>query len=213
MNHRNVLWLTALVFSLAGWSLWAAEEIRPTRIQQAGLEAKTTDAPATGSQEEMQETLRKLDVQAAELSLQLYELDLQKIDDLNNKMPGLYSKAETDRFRTSVAMAKERVKAARERVEGKDTKAIVGVGEALLQNAKDNYERDIAANRRLPTAVKQIDIDRDRVSVEMAKVNVAKAKLVTQLDSPISILNWEIDVLRDEVRQLRWRITAITSRR
>ena len=75
------------------------------------------------------------------------------------------------------------------------------------------YERDMAANRRLPTAVKPVDVERDRVSVDMAKVNLEKAKLVTQLDSPIAIVNWELDVLRDEVRQLRWRITAITSRR
>ena len=78
---------------------------------------------------------------------------------------------------------------------------------------QETYERDMAANRQLSTAVKPVDINRDRVSVEMAKVNLAKAKLVEQLDSPIAVVNWELDVLRDEVRQLRWRITAITSPR
>ncbi len=81
----------------------------------------------------------------------------------------------------------------------------------LLQNAEDTYERDMAANRQLSTAIKPVDVERDRVSVEMAKVNLAKAKLVDQLDSPIAVVNWELDVLRDEVRQLRWRITAITT--
>ena len=61
--------------------------------------------------------------------------------------------------------------------------------------------------------MKPVDVERDRVSVEMAKVNLAKAKVVDQLDSPIAVINWEIEVLRDEVRQLRWLITAITSRR
>jgi outer membrane murein-binding lipoprotein Lpp len=161
----------------------------------------------------LEATLRRLDVQSAELSLRLYELDLQKIDDINKQMAGLYSNAEVDRFRANVEMAKQRVKAARERADGKRGNAIVGVGQTILQSAQDTYARDMAANRQLSSAIKPVDVERDRVSVEMAKVNLDKAKLVDQLDSPIAIVNWELDVLRDEVRQLRWRITAITSRR
>jgi hypothetical protein len=171
---------------------------------QPGSRSKTDD---------LEETLRKLDLQSAELSLQLYELDMQKIDDMNKKMANLYSTAEVDRFRASVEMARQRVKAARARAEGKRVTAIVGVGQSLLQNAEDTLQRDMAANRQLATAVKPVDVERDRVAVAMAKVNLDKAKLVEQLDSPAAVLNWEIDVLRDEVRQLRWRITAITSRR
>jgi hypothetical protein len=216
MNRRNVIGLTAITsiaLSVAGWSLWAAEQAGATKARPAAVKADAGDKASGDKPADLEETLRRLDVQTAELSLQLYELDLQKIDDLNAKMPGLYSNAEGDRFRTSVEMARQRVKAARERAEGKDSVAIIGVGQALLQNAIDNYDRDQAANRRLPTAVKQIDVDRDRVAVAMAKVNLEKAKVVTQLDSPTAMVNWEIDVLRDEVRQLRWRITAITSRR
>ncbi len=65
----------------------------------------------------------------------------------------------------------------------------------------------------MASAVKPVDVERDRVAVDMAKVNLQKAKLVEQLDSPIAVVNWELEVLRDEVRQLRWLITAITSRR
>jgi hypothetical protein len=215
MNRRNVLWLigiTSAVSSIAGLSVWAAEQVRPTPARPAVVDAKPVDG-ASDDPSDLEATLRRLDVQSAELSLRLYELDLQKIDDMNQKMAGLYSNAEVDRFQASVEMARQRVKAARERNEGKDTIAIVGVGQALLKNAQDAYERDKAANRKLPTAVRPIDVERDRVAVEMAEVNLTKAKLVTRLDTPIPIINWEMDVLRDEVRQLRWRITAITSRR
>jgi outer membrane murein-binding lipoprotein Lpp len=202
--------LFAAVSLIAGWSLWAAEPQRTTitRVAADIPPASTSDNP-----DELTATLRRLDVQSAELSLRLYELDLQKIDDINKQMAGLYSNAEVDRFRANVEMAKQRVKAARERADGKRGTAIVGVGQTLLQTAQDTYERDMAANRQLSTAIKPVDVERDRVSVEMAKVNLAKAKLVDQLDSPIAVVNWELDVLRDEVRQLRWRITAITSRR
>ena len=195
---------------IAGWSLWAAE---PQRTTITRLAADVSPASTSDNPDDLEATLRRLDVQSAELSLRLYELDLQKIDDINKQMAGLYSNAVVDRFRANVEMAKQRVKAARERAEGKHAIAIVGVGQALLQNAEDAYERDMAANRQLSTAIKPVDVERDRVSVEMAKVNLAKAKLVDQLDSPIAIVNWELDVLRDEVRQLRWLITAITSRR
>ena len=128
------------------------------------------------------------------MSLKLYELDLQKIQDINKQMAGLYSNSVVDRFRANVEMAKQRVKAARERAEGKRAIAIIGIGQALLQNAEDAYERDMAANRQLSTAVKPVDVERDRVAVEMAKVNLDKAKLVEQLDSPIAVVNWEVDV-------------------
>jgi hypothetical protein len=196
--------------SLIGWSLWAAE---PQRTTITRLTADESPATTSDNPDDLEATLRRLDVQAAELSLRLYELDLQKIDDINKTMAGLYSNSVVDRFRSAVEMAKQRVAAARQRAEGKHAVAIIGIGQALLQNAEDAYKRDMAANRQLATAIKPVDVERDRVAVEMAKVNLAKAKLVDQLDSPIATVNWEIDVLRDEVRQLRWLITAITSRR
>ena len=213
MNRRNVVLLAGLtgtVSLIAGWSLWAAE---PQRTTITSLTAETTTSSTSNSSEDLNATLRRLDVQSAELSLRLYELDLQKIDDINKQMAGLYSNAEVDRFRANVEMAKQRVKAARERADGKRGNAIVGVGQTILQTAQDTYARDMAANRQLSSAIKPVDVERDRVSVDMAKVNLEKAKLVDQLDSPIAVVNWELDVLRDEVRQLRWRITAITSRR
>jgi len=213
MYRRNVPWLIGIlgaVSCIAGWSLVAAEPRRPATARLAADESQTN---SSDQPQDLQVMLRNLDVQSAELSLRLYELDLQKIDDMNRKMAGLYSNAEVDRFRANVEMAKQRVAAARERSEGKPGNAIVGVGQTLLQSAQNVYERDMAANRQLSSAIKPVDVERDRVSVEMAKVNLEKAKVVDQLDSPIAIVNWELDVLRDEVRQLRWRITAITSRR
>jgi len=213
MNRRNLVWLIGLVSTvslIAGWSLFAAEPQRTTITRVA---ADIPPANTSNNPDDLEATLRQLDVQAAELSLRLYELDLQKIDDINKQMAGLYSNSVVDRFRSAVEMARQRVQAARQRAEGKRAVAIIGVGQALLQNAEDAYKRDMAANRQLATAIKPVDVERDRVAVEMAKVNLEKAKLVDQLDSPIATVNWELDVMRDEVRQLRWLITAITSRR
>jgi hypothetical protein len=210
MNLRKNVWLTGVVSAVSmitAWSLWGAEPGRPAPVRLVA------DAPAGDKTDDVDATLRQLDVQAAELSLRLYELDLQKMSDINKQMAGLYSNAVVDRFRANVEMARQRVKAARERADGKRAVAIVGVGQTLLQAAEDAYERDLAANRQLSTAIKPVDVERDRVAVEMAKVNLAKAKLLDQADSPIAVVNWELDVLRDEVRQLRWLITAITSRR
>ncbi|HTU26753.1 MAG TPA: hypothetical protein VMF30_15200 [Pirellulales bacterium] len=213
MIRRNTAWLIGLIGTgalLAGWKTWAAE---PKPAAPARLVADSATSSSGNDSNDLDATIRRLDVQGAELSLRLYELDLQKIDDINKQMAGLYSNAEVDRFRANVEMAKQRLKAARERAEGKRGIAIIGVGQAMLQQAQDSYDRDMAANRKLPSAIKPVDVERDRVSVEMAKVNLEKAKLVDQLDSPGAVLNWELDALRDEVRQLRWRITAITSRR
>jgi hypothetical protein len=69
------------------------------------------------------------------------------------------------------------------------------------------------ANRRLATAYGPIDLERMQIAVESARVDLDKAKIVSKMNSPIVVLHLELDQLREEVRQLRYRITAITSRR
>ncbi len=213
MKRRNIVGLIGIVGAASLIATWSSLAAEPRRSAPARLAADESQTISSDKPEDLEASLRRLDLQSAELSLRLYELDLQKIGDINKQMAGLYSNSVVDRFKANVEMAKQRVRAARERVEGKRAVGIVGVGQSLLQNAEETYARDMAANRQLSSAVKPVDVERDRVSVEMAKINLEKAKVVDQLDSPIAVVNWELEVLRDEVRQLRWLITAITSRR
>ena len=151
MNRRNVVWLIGVISAaslIAGWSSWGAE---PRRAATARLTADDSQASSSDKPEDLEAMLRRLDLQSAELSLRLYELDLQKIGDINKQMAGLYSNSVVDRFKANVEMAKQRVKAAQERVDGKRAVAIIGVGQSLLQNAEEAYARDMAANRQFST--------------------------------------------------------------
>jgi hypothetical protein len=217
MKRHQSLWITAAwcaFVPIAGLSVWAAEQPRKLAPPAAG-----PAAPAdTASDDEMSEAdllkaFRRLEVQSAQAYVKLTELDLQKITQMNEKMSGVYSTSEVDNLKLTVDIARERVRVAQEAVDGNKESSLVGIAALRMRNAQQVYERALNANKRLATAYGQIDLERLRVAVDSARVDLDKAKVVARMNSPLTDLHLELDELREEVRQLRYRITAITSRR
>ncbi len=215
MKRRPSLWITtawcALV-PLAGLSVWAAEQQRKPEpgpaaaADQAGPDADLSPA-------ELTKAFERLEIQSALAYVKLTELDLQKITQMNEKMSGVYSNSEVDLLRSAVEIAKERVRVAQEVLNGKQESSLVGIAAVRLKSAQQIYDRAINANKRLASAYGPIDVERFKVAVDSARIDLDKAKVVAQMNSPQTALHLELDQLREEVRQLRYRITAITSRR
>ena len=227
MKRPHTLWLAGVLCALvpvASLSVWAADQPgRPAappagvRVGDATGPRKTTpkpDAePKAEDEQELLKSFQRLEVLSAEAYVKLTELDLQKIMQMNEKMAGVYSNAEVDNLKGAVEIAKERVRVAREQLEGRNESHLVGIALIRLKNAQQVYERALTANRRLATTYGPIDIERLKMAVESARIDADKARVVAKLDSPITDLHLEFDQLREEVRQLRYRVTSITSRR
>ena len=63
MNRRNVVWLIGIIGAaslIAGWSSWAAE---PTRPPPARLTADGSKASSGDNTQDLEATLRRLDLQ------------------------------------------------------------------------------------------------------------------------------------------------------
>jgi len=231
MKSHQSLWtvgaLCALV-PLAGLSLWAAEPIfrRPTPgppaadpaaaatpREKAAAKPAAADAAASDDEQDLLNSFRRLEVQSAEAYLKLTEIDLKKVTDMNKEVAKVYSGSVVDDFKAAVEIAKERVNVAREVLEGSDETSLVGIAAIRLKTAQQGYERALTANQRMATAYGPIDMERLQVAVESARVDLDKAKIVSRMNSPLTDLHLELDQLREEVRALRYKITAITSRR
>ncbi len=213
MKRQQSFWITAAwcaFVPIAGLSVWAAEQ---PRKPAPGPAAPLEDVGDTLSEEDLLKAFRRLEVQSAQAYVKLTELDLQKIMQMNEKMSGVYSSSEVDLLKSAVEIAKERVRVAQEELDGNKESSLVGIATIRLKSAQQIYERGMNANKRLATAYGPIDIERMRFAVESARVDLDKAKVVSQMHSPLIALHLELDELREEVRQLRYRITAITSRR
>ncbi len=218
MKRRPSLWITAAwcaFVPIAGLSVWAAEQPRKPVPGPAapGDVGPATAAEADMSPDELLKAFQRLEVQSAQAYVRLTELDLQKITQMNEKMSGVYSGSEVDLLKSAVEIAKERVRVAREDLDGQKESSLVGIATIRLKSAQQIYDRAVSANKRLATAYGPIDMERLKVAVDSARVDLDKAKVVAQMESPLTDLHLELDQLREEVRQLRYRITAITSRR
>ncbi len=216
MKHPKSLWITAAWCAsvpIAGLSVWAAEQPRKPGLPTTAPGASSKDDSAAGDEKDLLKSFLRLEVLSAEAYVKLTELDLQKINQMNEKMSGVYSNSEVEILKSAVEIAKERVRVAQEQLGGKKESSLVGIAAIRLKTAQQVYERALNANRRLATAYGPIDLERLQIAVESARVDLDKAKVVAQMNSPLTDLHLELDQFREEVRQLRYRITAITSRR
>src|SRR5690242_19924901 len=113
IRPRTILLAVGLAFvATIGFSLNAAEQGGKSAGVKTIAAADSTDATESNDTKALESNLHRLDLQFSEIALRLTELDLQKIEDMNRKVAGIYSDSEVDRFRSAVAVAKERVNAA-----------------------------------------------------------------------------------------------------
>lgn len=210
--------LPTACLGIAGGAFLAAALLAPSRVPTAVQAAEEPSTPAAASADdreradELAAQQHKLDVKYAETFVRLSEVNLQKAEDFNARVPGAFSAAEVGRLRSIVSYAQDRLKW----VKGPNQRqadANIFMADQALRAADQNYEKALSANSRVPGAVSQLETERLRLTVELAKMSREKAELAARTNSPIDDVQWELDQLREDVMQLRSRVEAITSRR
>jgi hypothetical protein len=169
--------------------------------------SETKDANKAARDEELQ----KLNVKYAQIYLQLAKVNLEKAQTLNNRVAGAFSAVEVDRLARLVQLAEERLAGAQH--SGKQSDANRQSAEAAVNSAETTYKKSVATNERFPGAVSPLEVERQRLTVELAKLALAKANLVGGSSDALAGLQWEVDQLREDMLILRSRVEAITSRR
>lgn len=210
--------IPAACFAILLGAFLAAELALPPRVpswlQAAEGPPGAGAAPSADkeSNEELAADQQKLNEKYAETFLRLSEVNLQKAEDFNARVPGAFSAAEVGRLRSIVSFARDRlnwVKGTNHR----QSDANIFMADQALRAAEQNYDKAMSANNRVPGAVSILEMERLRLTVELAKMSREKAELVARTNTPVDDVQWELDQLREDVMQLRSRVEAITARR
>ena len=170
-------------------------------------------APGSKDKEtELAAEQQALSVKYAETFLKLSKVSLEKAVDFNRRVPGGFSAAEIDRLQRIVGFAEERLDWVK-KAGHKQADANIFTATMALRSAEQNYQKAMNANTRVPGAVSPLEVERLRLTVDLAQMSMQKASLAAETSSPVDDVQWELDQLREDVMQLRSRVEAITARR
>jgi multidrug resistance efflux pump len=150
-----------------------------------------------------------IDVRLAEAKLKLAEADLRSATEWNRRLRGTIPKSTVEWLQQNVKLAKEQVDIARQ---GKQPWHALHVRqmEATLRTAQSRLERAEAMNRAAPSSASNLDLERFRLKVEVARLNLTKAQDPANIKSPEAHLQLQVDQLRDEVDRLKDQVERLS---
>ncbi len=197
MTNRRLLLLGIL--ALCGWL--TGQVAAPLFAQPKEDNAK----PQTAADEE-----RQLDIRYAQAYLRLVEATLDKYQETNRRQPNIIRRGVIQALQESVREAQDRIKLA-ESDDAHDAEIYVSGAEATLRAAEESLRKAQAANAQRPGTIGAQEIARLNAEIELGKVRIEKARHLSA-ESPLSNVRFEIEQLREQVRELRLIVALLRDR-
>jgi len=140
--------------------------------------------------------------------MRLAEARLHKAQQLNEKTPGLLTEADMRRLRSRAEVLEEVAAATRERPHGYG----LAVQQAVARATKCIADEDLAAARavrqRQPAAMPAVDLRQLEIKAEIAAIRLALLEDPAFLDSPLDVMQLQIDQLADLILDAADRLDA-----
>ena len=203
--------LVGAVFGYLGTGGVTSDGPAASGAAPAGKSATVADSVTPAPERPVPTDPHELDIAYAETYLRLARLDLQKMQDLQNRIRGAITASQFDRVEGLVRVAEENLRLTKE---GKATRAalnLVRAREAL--RTTEHIWKTAQQVKATANAISDTELARLRMAVELDRLSLAKAELVAKTDSPLDNLAQEVDQMRDEMMRLRYRFEAMTARR
>ena len=156
---------------------------------------------ATPAVERPNRNQESLEVRYARRQLELAEANLQKVQRMNQRVPGVVPAEVITEYQQDVQVAKTRLKAAVEGNAGLPFQAWLSRAESLARSAELQWKNALAANQRARGTVDATDVERLRLRSEVARLNLERGQLLVDA-SPEAQMQWQINVLDNEVQRL-----------
>jgi hypothetical protein len=155
-----------------------------------------------------QDRAQNLDMQYAEVALELSNLELQRAIDINKQVPGTFSKVALEALNQSVMINQEQL--ANFKRGPKDRKALYLIAaEINAQAAETGYKRGLQINQINPGTFAPAELQRLKLTAELADIGLAKARSVDPRNAA-DFLQWQMDQLREDLYQLRNRVAQLS---
>ncbi len=152
-----------------------------------------------------------IEVRYARARLRQAELTLQKAQDLNKKMGGTLIGGTVSQFSDDVEFAKYQLQLA-QHPEADSLRGIIARAELDLRMAETRLKKVIETNQRAPEVVSAADVERSRLSVEVIKLRIERGKSLADASTDAK-LQWQIDVLADELARVREQTNLLNQNR
>lgn len=137
-------------------------------------------------------------------ALELARIRLQEAKEANQRMPHTLPDTVLSRLDRNVRVAEERLKAALDPSIRAFHAENLLLAQHAVDDAKDEHQRAIQANKKAPGSVGKTKLERFRLELEAARLNLEREQgLGADSAARLTEVQWQMDMLRDEVRRLR----------
>lgn len=143
--------------------------------------------------------------------LRLAEARLEKAERLNRKTPGLLTETDMRRLRSRVGVLQGIVEVTRSQPHGHAAALHKAEALATRRIAEEDLAAARAARKRQPSAVSVADLAQLELKAEIAALRVELLRDPTFLESPIDVMQMQIDELTDLIHDSVERIDAAPS--
>jgi type II secretory pathway pseudopilin PulG len=150
----------------------------------------------------------ELNIRYAEVYLQLAKVQLQRAVDTNKQVPGTFTNVAIEALRQIVFVAQEQLDMLK-KSSGRPVNMFLVSAEANSRASAAAYNRAKAVNQMSPGAIPAAEIERLRLTAELASINLEKAKTIGD-ESSQEYVQWQIDQLREEFFQIRNQLAQIS---
>lgn len=169
--------------------------------------AKAVDPPVAGDVSKKE----SMDVRYARAHLKLAQLDLRRVMEEHKRVPDLLPVTVIENLKRHVAIDETQLEQALKAPDGnlheiylRSAKVAVELAEADLKRKQKSYEQS-------PSTRSSLDVERAVAVVEVAKLHLEITEAKQSSLSSLMYLQWQIEVLRNQVLELQ--IQVQTGRR
>ncbi len=156
----------------------------------------------TAAQDEPKYDFGALTIQVAEAKLKLAQMNLVRIQELNNKVRGTLIAGMVEQFNEEVELAERELKAAKSNPGGDPFQAAIERMRLALRSAEDREKRALATYENAPDIVTKSDIERIRQVAVIADLQLQRGLSLQNADAGKQ-LQWQLDVFAGELDRVR----------
>ncbi|MGD9649123.1 MAG: hypothetical protein AB7U73_25655 [Pirellulales bacterium] len=189
---RSGLLLCGAIVAIAGYDVWATAQEEPT----------TTDAAPSASADDSDASKKEdLQIQFAQAHVRLMQLEIQKADEANSRVPGTIPRFMMEQLRGELGYAQGRLNQAKG-LHDEHSNPYRELALSKLRLGEENLRKAELANRMNANTVSPTEVARRRAIVEIERLRVELADKL-DLTDPSAVMQWELDELHDEMTYLR----------
>ncbi len=143
-----------------------------------------------------------LDVAHARAQLQLAQVNLQRIEQMNKRVSRAVPATIVAEYRRDVEVAKVQAEQAGAQVPDGEFAIWLRRAEGNWKSAEASFKEATAANARAAGTFGPLNVERFRLRAQTASLQFQRGQKLATAD-PARRLEWQLDVLNDEVARLR----------